>query len=59
MWNMGMSVSSGCYLLPQAAGSLPRGNNIGDFREKGENCNTVSLTFGAALPLVNNSSPRN
>jgi hypothetical protein len=34
MWNMGISVSSGCYLLPQAAASLPRGRNIGDFREK-------------------------
>ena len=34
MWNMGVSVSSGCYLLPQAAFSLPRGSSIGDFREK-------------------------
>jgi hypothetical protein len=34
MWNFGLSVSSGCYLLPQAASSLPPGHNIGDFREK-------------------------
>jgi hypothetical protein len=34
MWTFGFSISSGCYLLPEAAPSLPRGHNIGDFREK-------------------------
>ena len=34
MWNIGLSVSSGAYLLPEAAPTLPRGTSIGDFREK-------------------------
>jgi hypothetical protein len=34
MWNFGFSVSSGAYLLPEAAPTLPRGTSIGDFREK-------------------------
>src|ERR1700730_17037943 len=33
MWNVGFSVSSGPYLLPQAAPTLPVGRDIGDYRE--------------------------
>jgi hypothetical protein len=34
MWNLGFSVSSGAYLVAEAASTLPRGTSIGDFREK-------------------------
>ena len=34
MWNFGFSVSSGAYLVPEAAATLPRGTSIGNFREK-------------------------
>jgi hypothetical protein len=33
MWNFGFSVSSGAYLLSEAAPTLPPGRNIGDYRE--------------------------
>jgi hypothetical protein len=33
MWNFGFSVSSGAYLLPEAAPTLPASRNIGDYRE--------------------------
>ncbi len=33
MWNFGFSASSGTYLLPEAAGSLPPGLGLGDYRE--------------------------
>ncbi len=32
-WNIGSSVSSGAYLQPAAASTLPAGTGIGDFRE--------------------------
>ena len=32
-WNFGVSASSGAYLLPEAASSLPPGKGIGDYRE--------------------------
>jgi hypothetical protein len=34
MWNFGVSVSSGAYLVPEAVPTLPRGTSLGDFREK-------------------------
>ncbi|HYR23506.1 MAG TPA: hypothetical protein VEP30_11360 [Chthoniobacterales bacterium] len=33
MWNFGCSVSSGAYLLPVAAPTLPTGRSISDYRE--------------------------
>ena len=33
MWNVGFSVSSGPYLLPEAAPTLPAGHDICDYRE--------------------------
>src|SRR6266513_6389612 len=33
MWNFGMSVSDGAYFRPEAGGTLPRGRDIGDYRE--------------------------
>jgi hypothetical protein len=33
MWNFGFSVSSGAYLRPEAAPTLPAGRSIGDYRE--------------------------
>jgi hypothetical protein len=33
MWNFGLSVSDGSYLRPEAEGTLPRGRDIGDYRE--------------------------
>ncbi|MDQ2824004.1 MAG: hypothetical protein M3R29_00950, partial [Verrucomicrobiota bacterium] len=33
MWNVGFSVSSGAYLLPEAEPTLPLGRDIGDYRE--------------------------
>lgn len=33
MWTFGISASSGAYLLPQAAATLPAGRDIGDYRE--------------------------
>jgi hypothetical protein len=33
MWNVGFSISTGPYLLSQAAYSLPRGRDIDDYRE--------------------------
>jgi len=33
VWNFGFSVSSGAYLLSEAAPTLPPGRNIGDYRE--------------------------
>jgi hypothetical protein len=32
-WNLGLSASAGSYFLPEAAGSLPPGKEIGDYRE--------------------------
>ena len=32
-WNFGISASSGAYLIPDAAPSLPPGKDIGDYRE--------------------------
>jgi hypothetical protein len=34
MWNFGFSASSGAYLAPEAAPTLPSGRSIGDFREQ-------------------------
>jgi hypothetical protein len=34
MWNLGFSVSSGSYLTPEAAPTLPPGRGIGDYREE-------------------------
>jgi hypothetical protein len=34
MWNFGFSASSGAYLLPEAAPTLPLGRSIGDYREQ-------------------------
>jgi hypothetical protein len=33
MWNFGLSVSSGTYLRPEAAPTLPHNRDIGDYRE--------------------------
>ena len=33
MWSFGLSVSDGAYLRPEAEGTLPRGRDIGDYRE--------------------------
>jgi hypothetical protein len=33
MWNLGLSVSAGPYLLSEAAPSLPAGRGVGDYRE--------------------------
>jgi hypothetical protein len=33
MWNFGLSTSAGPYLISQAASTLPRGRDIGDYRE--------------------------
>jgi hypothetical protein len=33
MWNFGLSASDGAYLRPEAEGTLPRGRDIGDYRE--------------------------
>jgi len=33
-WNLGVSASSGAYLLPENAPNLPRGYGIGDYREE-------------------------
>jgi hypothetical protein len=33
MWNFGLSASDGAYLRPEAERTLPRGRDIGDYRE--------------------------
>ena len=33
MWNFGLSASDGTYFRPEAERTLPRGRNIGDYRE--------------------------
>lgn len=33
MWNLGLSASDGAYLRPEAGPTLPRGRDIGDYRE--------------------------
>jgi hypothetical protein len=33
MWNLGLSVSDGAYFRPEAERTLPRGRDIGDYRE--------------------------
>jgi hypothetical protein len=33
MWSFGLSASDGAYLRPEAEGTLPRGRDIGDYRE--------------------------
>ena len=34
MWNLGFTASTGSYLLPEAAATLPPGTSIGDFHEQ-------------------------
>jgi hypothetical protein len=34
MWNFGVSASDGAYLRPEAAGALPAGSGLGDFRQQ-------------------------
>ena len=34
MWNLGFSASSGAYLLPEAAPTVPAGRSIGDYHEQ-------------------------
>ncbi|MEA3213657.1 MAG: hypothetical protein QOE70_6714 [Chthoniobacter sp.] len=34
MWNLGFSASTGAYLLPEAAPTLPPGRGIGDYHEQ-------------------------
>lgn len=33
MWNFGLTGSTGCYLLPEAAPLLPPGRSLGDYRQ--------------------------